>query len=211
MRHVFSLSLALVVGVASASACYSDRQAPPSFRYTCDDDGDCHTGQSCRAGLCETPCTPDTFDEVCTDDSHLVCLNGVCSSGCEVGKTTCPAAQECLDLGVNLSSGGSFISGGSTAKVGVCGRRCDPANAASCPNGDVCVEGFCLTPCTDATECSAGFTCQLGLCLPDTGTGDSGSSDGSSSGGESSDGGASSGATATATATAGDASTGGAT
>lgn len=147
-----------------ASACYSERQPPPSFRYACDADGDCADGQSCIDGLCETPCTVATVADDCVN-GELVCLNGVCSSGCEVGKNSCPPAQECADLGIDVSGSGSFFGGGgSGAAVGVCMRPCSDD---SCGDLAVCLEGFCVPTCSEQVECSAGLVCTGGLCAPD--------------------------------------------
>lgn len=204
MRPIFSSVLAVLAGALVASACYSEREPPPSFRYACDADGDCAEGQSCIDGLCETPCTTENFAEVCVRN-ELVCLNGVCSSGCDLAKDTCPASQECVDLGIDLGNGGSsFLGGSSDAEVGVCMRPC---TEGSCADAQVCIEGFCVPTCGPDMSCPAGLECQSGLCLPDLGTtsgGSSGAADGtdvgpvtltttdasSSDGGDSSSGGA---------------------
>lgn len=192
MRSVLSLLLALAAGAVSTSACYADRQPPPSFRYTCESDADCHSNQKCLAGLCEVPCTLETFSDVCTDDSHLFCFNGVCSSGCEVGKDTCPAVQECIELPIDLGSGGGgFLSSGSSdVMLGVCGRLCDASNP--CGADQLCLEGFCLDTCMTSDTCIDGFSCLGGLCVPDAvattsggaaDTGDASSSGAADSGG----------------------------
>lgn len=160
MRSIFSF----IVAAGLLGACYSEREPPPNFRYACDRDGDCVEGQTCVDGLCETPCTNDNFAEVCTR-GELVCLNGVCSSGCEVGGASCPGAQECVDLGLDLGGGGSFLSSGSSdAVIGVCMRECSDS---SCPAGNVCIEGFCVQSCLMSEECPAGTSCTGNLCLPD--------------------------------------------
>lgn len=156
----------LALSAGFFAACYAEREPPPNFRYACDRDGDCLDGQTCVDGLCETPCTNATFADDCTR-GELPCLNGVCSSGCEVGGSSCPGAQECVDLGLELGGGNSFLGGGnSDAVVGVCVREC---STSSCPAMNVCIEGFCVQTCMQPEECFAGTTCLGGLCLPDTG------------------------------------------
>ena len=55
------------------------------------------------------------------------CLNGVCSSGCDLEKeNACPEEQQCADLGIDLGGGGGgFFGGGDAdAMIGVCMRPC---------------------------------------------------------------------------------------
>lgn len=167
MRPILSSVLAVLAG-ALVGSCYAERQPPPSFRYVCDKDGDCRGSQECIDGLCETPCTLLTFEEDCLN-GELVCLNGVCSSGCDVDKDTCPGAQQCVDLDLDVSGGGGFFGGGdSDVVVGVCMRPC---TNTSCGELHVCIEGFCVQTCVDDEQCPPATSCQQSLCLPDLGLG----------------------------------------
>lgn len=205
MRPVLSSVFAVLAGSLIASACYAERQPPPNFRYACEDESDCLDGQSCNDGLCETPCTAATFADDCTN-GELLCLNGVCSSGCEVGEDTCPGSQQCADLGLDVSGGGSFLGGGSSdATIGVCMRPC---STDSCGDAAVCLEGFCVPTCDALTPCTAGLACVGGLCLPDAGT-DSG--DGTDAGDPSSDSSTDPGETSGAPTSSGSDDTGGGT
>jgi hypothetical protein len=169
MRSLVTSVLAVLAGALLAPSCYAERQPPPNFRYKCDSDGDCKSGQSCMDGLCETPCTVETFADDCPN-GELYCLNGVCSSGCDLEKeNACPEEQQCADLGIDLGGGGGgFFGGGDAdAMIGVCMRPCTDT---SCGELSVCIEGFCVQTCVDDSSCNAGTICQNNLCLPDFGT-----------------------------------------
>jgi hypothetical protein len=36
----------------------------------------------------------------------------------------------------------------------------------SCPEGEVCVLGFCTTTCTDTSDCPQNFSCIGSVCAP---------------------------------------------
>jgi hypothetical protein len=163
MRPIFSSVLAVVVGALLAPSCYAEREPPPNFRYSCDSAADCRDGQSCVEGLCETPCTQDNFEEVCVN-GELTCLNGVCSSVCDLANDTCPGPQKCADVGIDGGGGGGLFGGGGDVMVGVCMRPC---TNDSCGELSVCLEGFCVQTCVDDMDCAAGTTCAGNLCLPD--------------------------------------------
>jgi hypothetical protein len=155
-------TVGLVVG------CYSERATPPTYRYPCSSSEECPQDQSCIDGLCEIPCTTATFEDDCPQNgSFLTCFNGVCASGCDVEDELCPTGLECVDLGLDVSGGG-FIGGGSDATIGVCGRMCE-AGTTSCPDGEICLQGFCVVTCDPNLAepiCPSGFECTLGVCAP---------------------------------------------
>lgn len=165
MARPLPLLLSIAAGFAAASACYSERLAPPTFRYSCSSDGDCNADERCLGGLCQVPCTQLTFDDVCTQQNHLACFNGVCSTGCvpSEDENPCPSSQTCIDVGLS-ASGGSFVSSGSEMMIGICGSQC---TEGSCPEGEDCVEGVCITTCTSTAECPGGTVCFAGFCVPE--------------------------------------------
>ncbi len=167
MRPILPSLFAVLAGALVGSACYAERQPPPSYRYACDGDRDCLEGQSCDDGLCETPCTQKNFAEVCVR-GEVACVNDVCSSTCEVGGNSCPGQQECRDLGIEApQGGGGFLGGGgSDVPTGICLRTC---SEGTCADSDVCIEGVCLRTCLQDIDCQAGFVCELAVCLPDFG------------------------------------------
>ncbi len=150
------LLLPTLLVALTASACYSERLPPTTFRHTCGGDGDCGDDESCISGLCQVPCTTATSLEDCgapgQGSTYLGCINGVCSSICDPGSTNCPGQQSCATLPGEESAG-------------VCMEEC---SADSCPDGEICIEGFCAESCdpTDPMACAEGLTC-LGVCVPD--------------------------------------------
>lgn len=196
--------MGVVAGLAAAAAtthgCFSERLAPPTFRYACTDDTDCEGRERCIDALCQVPCTQATFMDDCAEGgTFALCLNGVCSSPCLVDQVECPGAQTCLDLGIDLSdligSGGFGRGASPEGPIGVCGVLCEGNDA--CPDGEVCLSGFCVATCTTSAECSFGFSCVAGLCIPGDGddgpdepsTADgAGSATGDTTGGETTDG-----------------------
>lgn len=169
MPRSASLVLALLGGALAAAACYSEKPAPPGYRYACTSDGDCRSNEECTEGICLTPCTQATAQEDCRGSDHLLCFNGVCTSGCQVSDENCPASQECIDLealGIMLDFGGGGFISQSSGPSGLCGNLCDPNDADACPENEQCLFGFCVASCDDAGMCPMPFTCQGGLCLP---------------------------------------------
>jgi hypothetical protein len=159
--------LAVLAGFAVASACYSERQPPPTFRYACNSDADCDNSERCMNSLCQVPCSQATAEDVCTSDNHLLCFNGACATGCDPEDAdACPTAQQCVNLGIEVSQSG-FGGGGTTQFLGVCGIAC---TETSCPTGEACLEGFCLELCDDDDDCSVAANCTGGVCIPVTAT-----------------------------------------
>lgn len=91
------------------------------------------------------------------------CPGVMCLPGCaEDGATPCAEGSTCLSLG-------SFST---------CLVQCDPADPASCAEGEICapVVNVCVTSCTSDDECPDGFVCDPDFmtCVPDAGTSSSG-------------------------------------
>lgn len=185
MTATRSLAAALAFGSVLGISCYSEPQPPSTYRYACDADGDCGDDEVCRRGRCERPCTQLTSSDDCPfEDGYVGCYNGACASTCELDKGYCPSGQECIDLGIDLSGGGSPFGGGSSAAVGLCGLQCD-ADDDICPEGEICVAEFgaCVVDCSQGQACPTDYTCFFGLCAPSTGFPSSEDSGGGSSGG----------------------------
>ncbi len=111
------------------------------------------------SGLCQVPCTAATAAADCDQTQGFVgCFNGACASTCAVNDDPCPGEQSCTSLPLLEELLGE--------NVGVCMQECDEN---SCPDGEVCLRGFCAQSCdaTDPTSCVDGQTCVAGACLPD--------------------------------------------
>ncbi len=180
LRPLFALRptrAVLLAGACVWPACFTDPPPPPTFRTTCEQDTDCSSGQACIRGLCETPCTQADSAMLCPfEDGYAGCINGACASTCPLPddgeRDPCPAPQTCIDLGIDLSGvgggGGFFGGGGSDTPTGVCTSSC---TVGDCPQGEACLEGFCVATCMTSDDCAAGLSCLGGLCIPDVGTG----------------------------------------
>lgn len=153
------LTLTLLTAL-TATGCYSERLSPSYFRNSCGSDGECGDGEACVSGLCQVPCTMATATEDCSlsgqGGSYLACINGVCASACNIDDDPCPGEQTCNEIPVLTEQLGA----------GICMQEC---SADSCPDGEICVVGFCATACdpTDANACPEGEACELGVCLPE--------------------------------------------
>jgi hypothetical protein len=170
MLRFFSLALALFGGALAAASCYSERPAPPAFRYVCESNGDCRSNETCLDKLCQVECTQATAADVCTGSDHLLCFNGLCTSACQLLNENCPSSQECIDLepfGIDLSSGGGSIFSSGSGPVGICGQLCKEDDASSCPTGESCIFGFCVATCETSETCAMGLSCVDNQCLPE--------------------------------------------
>ncbi|MFU8802620.1 MAG: hypothetical protein ACNA8W_02315 [Bradymonadaceae bacterium] len=149
--------------------------APPT---SCDD-VQCETGERClpESLQCVRDCISD--QSICTGDEVCDAATGQCSTpGC-LNNAECPQGQECTD--------GNCVP---TGNPGVCTQTCDAnvpgtcgggtpycldsccsecVGAADCPQGQLCLDGFCGNPpdCSaDPSVCPAGYTCNNGNCDP---------------------------------------------
>ncbi len=154
------LLLTTLLVALAAPACYSERLPPPTFRHQCSANGDCGDGESCVSGLCQVECTQATATDDCglmgQGASYLACINGVCSTACDLSADPCPGPQSCLEIpGISEALGS-----------GVCMEEC---SAGSCPEGELCLQGFCAPTCdpNDEGSCDDDQTCLAGVCVPD--------------------------------------------
>jgi hypothetical protein len=153
-----------VTSTLLGAGCYAERLPPPAYRYACDADNDCSDPERCIDSLCQIPCTYETFADDCPEaGGYLFCVNGTCSTGCELGSDECPNSQQCLDIGIPEDQGGGGFFGGSTGPLGVCTVPC---GETTCPSGQICVAGACAFPCVN-DMCPPGLECyQRLVCIP---------------------------------------------
>lgn len=154
--------------------------------------------QRCVSGLCQFPCELPSFQSDCpSSKGYNFCFNGNCSHLCGTDTkrypdpdATCPNPQECVIFGEDIdlallsaipssSSSSSNPFGGSSGinvaqleGAGVCGVRCDSAEAPPCDPGEYCSGALCLPGCDqpNAVPCADGQTCaaygEFSACLP---------------------------------------------
>lgn len=171
--------LALILGAATASSCFTEQLTPPNFRFSCDAESDCSGAESCIGGLCQVPCSI-VSPELAACEGPAECVNGVCVDRCNTEEANCPGHLMCADLrrlGIDVGD----------APLGICVATC---TQDSCPEAEVCTPiGFCAVACTQDScpetevctpigvcgvpcdgsspnECDDGFACSAGFCLP---------------------------------------------
>src|SRR5690606_24467416 len=90
------------------------------------------------------------------------CVNGFCSSLCPIDQDVCPEPQECVEI--------SEPEEGEEAPPGICTILGDDADHP-CPDGQLCLMGFCATPCASDDDCGDDDECSefapgLSVCVP---------------------------------------------
>lgn len=136
-----SLGLGPVVLLGALLAgCFSKPPPPPGFRTTCAEDGECADGEECVQGLCQIPCSSADPDRACPDGAG-VCFNGACSDICLLEDSRCSDPMECLEFPVEANEFTGLSEGS-----GICGILCDESDPSTCPEGELCVLGFCVDP-----------------------------------------------------------------
>lgn len=138
----------------------------------------CDANQVCDAttGQCSANPCPGANPEACEgatphfNTTLCACVGCVNNADCSGGQVcnsngTCVTAGECAqpcDPNVPGTCGG-----GTPYCLDNCCSEC--VGAADCPQGLLCLNGFCGTPpdCTnDPSVCPAGYECQSGSCVP---------------------------------------------
>ena len=115
----------------------------------------CKAGTTCKTGQCA--CAGE-----CLAIGQLQCLVEI------PAYKTCQLVEGCLTWSVPLACKPGEVCAG-----GVC-KAPDPTCQPTCPNGQQCVAGKCVSPPCDP-PCAGGQVCELGKCV-DKGTGSLGCS-----------------------------------
>ena len=143
--------------VCAAVECGCANCAQCPVGETCQPDGSCG---SATINTCSGPsdCEPN---EICDTGTCRACEGAECpQSGCTVDG--CPAGQTC-----NAQTGTCETAGPGTSSP--C-DTCDPA--VGCGDGWKCAPlitgNACLPPCSNANDCSTGWACQTGNCVPES-------------------------------------------
>jgi len=108
----------------------------------CATDGDCNDGESCKAGVCKTPCKAN---EECP------LLNACDSKSGECVEVGCTSDRECVAV-LNNRLAVCGTAAGSELKQ--CQVPCE--TNAECSNSELCVKGVCTNiGCQSDEECRA--------------------------------------------------------
>ncbi|MFV8749488.1 hypothetical protein ACNOYE_02930 [Nannocystaceae bacterium ST9] len=153
--HRLHLLVSLIgfAGAFGVGACFIESPKPSTFRFACETSDECDETQVCTDGLCQQACGgPD--DAKCSDTE--ICFNGYCSSVCPVAEDVCPEPQTCVTF--------ADPSSDEPPTSGLCAVLCDEQDHP-CAEGDVCVEGVCLSTCTSDDDCDAGASCIANVCI----------------------------------------------
>jgi hypothetical protein len=154
-RHRISFLFAGFAFALGLGACFIESPQPSTFRFSCEADDECGEGQVCDDGLCQQACGAD--EDADCPDAAPACINGHCSSVCPVDVDVCPDPQTCIAF-EDPSSDEPPISG-------ICAVPCDDQDHP-CAEGQLCLVGVCLSPCTTDDECGNGESCTANVCVP---------------------------------------------
>jgi hypothetical protein len=136
----------------------------------CNDGSACTTGETCQAGVCGAPTSTVTCtaQDQCHDPGTCDPATGACSNPVSPEGTSCDDGRAC-------TTGDACHAGACTPLVNTCACNSD----ADCTALDQChlagqcdpVTSICSNPlkpdgaaCDDANPCTAGESCQAGVC-----------------------------------------------
>lgn len=164
--------------VCKANQCVAPNGNPGNL-VKCTSDKDCAAGEACVGSGATAYCTAQS--NACQYSSQCgqgkVCANGECLADCSQNASICSAGTTCVkgvcEPNANQCTSDAQCSG-STPKCseGSCVAACDPnAATSSCPTGEYCNDGACVTDnrpqpnCGNGgATCAANQTCLDGFC-----------------------------------------------
>ena len=165
-RRLCVLGTLLMAGLGLAAGCFIETQPPPTFRFQCANDDECADGEQCRSGLCQVPCTTETFSEDCSiEDGYAACFNGNCTHICQLSDDRCSKPHTCLELPVEVVE--PEPGQPPASDFGFCAESCEQTG---CPDSEVCLSGICFATCDvndpNPFPCGTGATCISDVCVP---------------------------------------------
>ncbi len=97
-----------------------------------------------------------------------ICDAGTCVENTAPGDGTCQDNSDCVPPYECVQVGTEKRC----VRPNTNGQRCDPIEMVNCPDGQVCIGGFCTdnpnnVQCTNNDDCPGNFICQDGVCVPD--------------------------------------------
>ena len=97
-----------------------------------------------------------------------ICDQGTCVENNPTGDGTCTDNSDCVPPYECVQVGNDKRC----VRPNTNGQRCDPIEMVNCPDGQVCIGGYCTdnpnnVQCTNNDDCPGNFICQDGVCVPD--------------------------------------------
>ena len=172
LRAIVGLCLSTAIGMAAG--CFRDGTPPPGFRYYCDTDADCQPlfddmgepvldddgepfVEQCIDGLCQYACSGSVLGFIdpmaksgCPPDREgYTCFNGTCNHLCDAAAepSECSTPQTCVafaEIVGDVPDLEDLLAMLPQERPGLCGVLCDPEDATTCPDGQLCFDGVCV-------------------------------------------------------------------
>jgi len=139
--------------------------------HACKDDTECSDGRICQGEICyqacatSSDCDPGRMCREGRDKRRPVCMavcdeNADCDSqACNVYSNLCLlAGEQVTGAGLNAPCTTDDECQSDQCSNGVCVTLCD-MSAPKCPEGGVCVSGWCENACTAPENCALNQSC----------------------------------------------------
>ncbi len=135
----------------------ADAPSSDDSGVACQSGADCPSGDLCLDGTCVPPANQCYDGTQCPAGDK--CVQGACTPSCATsadgGSSSCPTGYSCTDIDDASASG-------------VCTGNPTPCESdpSVCPDGTVCSQNHCVSPCGSGGTCPTGQECLQGGCVP---------------------------------------------